>query len=418
VLWKATVLIVDDDPIVQTIVSRVLEAEGYTVIAANDGEAGLQLALSQKPDVAILDLMMPRMHGFAVIEAIRQDPSAAGIKIIVSSMKSYASDAHAALNLGANRFLTKPVAPADLIRTVRELIDDQPVESRPGEGFRVKFWGTRGSIATPGPRTIRYGGNTSCTEVRYGEHILILDAGTGIRELGESLMREFQGRPIRAHIFVGHTHWDHIQGFPFFVPAYVPGNEISLYSVRGAGKPLEKIFIGQMDSDYFPVVLSDLKAQLNFIELHEPVTVGPIRVEFTYLNHPGLAIGFRISAGGKSVAYCSDHESFARMYGPETGEREDRRITEFVSGVDLFISEAQYTSEEYSKKRGWGHSTFDDALRTAAEAKVRRLAIFHHDPAHDDEFMDRILEECRQKAKAEGMDFDCTIARENQIYEL
>jgi len=414
----ATVLIIDDDPIVQTIVSRILEGEGHSVISATDGESGLQLALTQKPDIAILDLMMPRMHGFAVIEAIRRDALLARLKIIVCSMKSYASDARTALNLGADRFLVKPVPPTEMIRTVAELIAERPPKPEPAANFSVKFWGTRGSIATPGPRTVRYGGNTSCTEVRYGEHILILDAGTGIRELGDSLMTEFQGRPLRAHIFIGHTHWDHIQGFPFFIPAYVPGNEISLYSLRGAGKPLEKIFIGQMDNDYFPVVLSDLRARLNFIELHEPVTIGPLRVDFTHLNHPGLAIGFRISAGGKSVAYCSDHESFSRMYGSDAGAAEDRRITEFVRGVDLFISEAQYTDEEYTTKKGWGHSTFDDALRTAAEAQVRRLAIFHHDPAHDDAFMDRILEDCRQKIGASGLKFECSIARESEVVEL
>jgi phosphoribosyl 1,2-cyclic phosphodiesterase len=288
----------------------------------------------------------------------------------------------------------------------------------PDQSFRVRFWGTRGSIATPGPRTVRYGGNTSCTEVRCGEHILIFDAGTGIRELGDSLLSEFRTQPIRVHLFIGHTHWDHIQGFPFFVPAYVAGNEISLYSVRGAGKPLEKIFGGQMDSDYFPVVLSDMKARLNFFELNGPVKIGPIQVCHEYLNHPGIAIGFRVGDGRKSLVYLSDHEPFWRMYGQEAGAREDRRIVEFVRGADFFICEAQYSDEEYAGKKGWGHGTFDDAIAIAAQAQVRRLVLFHHDPSHDDDYMDRVHERCLEKIKESGYDFECLVARESQVFEI
>ncbi len=409
----AKVLVVDDDPIVRTILSRRLEAGGHQVLMESDGEAGWAKVREQRPDVVILDLMMPKMHGYAVIEAIRRDPGLAHVRIIVCSMKGYASDARTALNMGADRYLTKPVPPDQMAAAVDELVgadrrltkavppDQESAQAEePADtartvpatplAFRVRFWGTRGSVATPGRRTLRYGGNTSCTEVRHGDHILLLDAGTGIRELGDALLSEFQGKPIRAHIFVGHTHWDHIQGFPFFTPAYIPGNEFSLYSARGAGKSLQKIFMGQMDSDYFPVLLTDMRSTLRFIELSDPVQIGPITVRFDHLNHPGIAIGFRISAGERTIVYLSDHERFSRMYGEAAGAAEDGRITEFARGADLLICEAQYTEEEYKYKKGWGHSTFDDAIRLAAECGAKRLAIFHHDPDHDDAFLDGV----------------------------
>src|SRR5580658_8012990 len=351
------VLIIDDDSVICLFAETCLSAAGYEVLTALDGETGLRLATERRPDVVVTDVMMPGIHGLGVVEAIRANPSLTGTRIVVCSMKSYATDIQQAKNAGADRFLAKPYSPEALQEVVAELITElvsgvptpSPVKSptpppaalrtgaftrdqlgltttattSAGASLVVKFWGTRGSIATPGPGTVRYGGNTSCTEVRFGEHILALDAGTGLREFGNSLMQEFGTKPMRVHLFVGHTHWDHIQGFPFFTPAYVKGNTFSIYSMRGAGKPLEKVFRGQMDVDYFPVVLTDMQARLKFIELRKPVQIGPVTIRFHYLNHPGIAVGFRIEAGGKSVVYTSDHEPFTRTTPGTLGEVEE-----------------------------------------------------------------------------------------------
>jgi phosphoribosyl 1,2-cyclic phosphodiesterase len=297
--------------------------------------------------------------------------------------------------------------------TISELLE----EKQPP--FTVRFWGTRGSIATPGEATIKYGGNTACTEVRCGEQLLILDAGTGIRVLGASLLREFQQRPIKGHIFVGHTHWDHIQGFPFFAPAFNPSNEFTIYSLHGAEKPLNKVFRGQMDNDYFPVLLSDMKAHLEFCELESEVRLGEIQVSYIFLNHPGLAVGFRISFAGRSLVYISDHENYARLApgGPSPNPM-DLEIARFAENAELLISEAQYTEEEYEQKKGWGHSTFLDALERAAQAKVKRLAIFHHDPSHDDAFLDGILEFCQKTIADRNYTFSCLLAQERTSIEL
>ena len=407
------VLIVDDDPSILAIASKRLQAGGLQILTANDGEEGFRLARQQRPDLLVLDLMMPKMHGFAVIQAIRSDPELKPVKILVTSAKVYTSDIDRVLKMGADGYLGKPYSLEDLWETVTRLLGES--EGR----FVVRFWGTRGSIATPGPSTVKYGGNTACTEVRCGEQLLILDAGTGIRPLGESLLLEFQQKPIKGHIFVGHTHWDHIQGFPFFSPAYSSGNEFTIYSLRGAEKPLERVFRGLMDSDYFPVPLADLKAKLEFCELQAEVDLGGAKVAYTFLNHPGLAVGFRIQFGGRSLGYLSDHETYVRLNpdGPHPNPM-DLDIAHFFEHVELLICEAQYTEEEYEQKRGWGHSTFLDALERAAQAQVKRLAIFHHDPSHDDVFMDGIEEFCEKTIAERKYTFNCFVAQEGMTTEV
>ncbi len=288
---------------------------------------------------------MPKMHGYTVIQEIRKDPSLNHVKVIVSSAKTYSSDVETAMRLGADRFLSKPYSLDEFWQTIKDLTEQK--QSR----FTVRFWGTRGSIATPGSATVKYGGNTSCTEVRCGDQLLILDAGTGIRPFGLSLLKEFQSKPIKGHIFVGHTHWDHIQGFPFFAPAFMSGNEFTVYSLHGAGKPLEKVFRGQMDSDYFPVHLGDMKAKLQFYELESDVQLGDTVVSYTFLNHPGLAIGFRICSNGRSLVYLSDHEPYGKLSPDGDSPNEmDLAIARFAEKADLLICEAQYTEEEYTKK--------------------------------------------------------------------
>ncbi|MFC1680069.1 MBL fold metallo-hydrolase, partial [Elusimicrobiota bacterium] len=266
--------------------------------------------------------------------------------------------------------------------------------SAPQDSFSIRFWGTRGSSPVPGPGTIRYGGNTACTEIRVGGEIIIVDCGSGLRELGMSLVKEFGKEPIRGHIFVGHTHWDHIQGFPFFFPVYIKQNRFKVYSVHGAGKSLERVFRGQMVADYFPVPLENLACELDFVEMERSVDIGPVKVRYHFLNHPGITIGFRFEAYGKTLCYISDHESYVRFQGEsEMTRQKEAELVEFVRGCDILISEAQYTEEEYEYKRGWGHSTFTDVVDRAIASKCKHLVLFHHDPVHTDEMMDRYVEE-------------------------
>jgi phosphoribosyl 1,2-cyclic phosphodiesterase/CheY-like chemotaxis protein len=402
-----TVVIIEDDPEIRTLIEVRLSRAGFRVLAAADGEAGLALVKAERPRVVLCDLMMPRMHGFAVCQAISADPDLAHTRVIISSAKGYTADQQKARDLGAFAYLVKPYDFEQLISAVERA-------ASAGAAMRVKFWGTRGSIPTPGPSTLRYGGNTACVEVRCGSSILMLDCGTGAREMGMALTREAHGKPVEVHILVGHTHWDHIQGFPFFMPAYGSGNRLTIYSLRGSDKSLEKVFTGQMDGSYFPVRVSDLAAQLQFVELEGPIQIGDARVTHFYLNHPGLAIAFRIEAAGKSLVYVSDHEPYWRMNGDnDLNRRLEHDLDDFARAADLYIREAQYTVEEYPAKRGWGHSTWPDALDSAHRAGARRLALFHHDPQRDDDSLDRILEQSRQYMRVHNMEFQCLAAADN-----
>jgi len=252
----------------------------------------------------------------------------------------------------------------------------------------VKFWGTRGSIPAPEPNCMKYGGDTSCVSIHSSDTTLILDAGTGIRKLGVSLLSDpsFSGK---AYIFLSHSHWDHIQGFPFFKPAFIPGNEFHIHGAFKADQRLQTALRGQMGSIYFPVSMKDLQGTLKFVELvEEDIIAGNLTVRSRALNHPGGCFGYRVSDGTSTVAYCTDTEP--------RGEGTDEKVLELAQGADLLIYDSQFTPEEYATNRkGWGHSTWQDAIKIAHEANVKKLVLFHHDPYHSDTLIDEIVTEAK-----------------------
>src|SRR5450432_1948124 len=272
----------------------------------------------------------------------------------------------------------------------------------------IRFWGTRGSIAKPGPSTIRYGGNTSCVELRSSRGTLVvLDCGTGAHGLGQALARS-EPRPLHGHLLIGHTHWDHIQGFPFFTPLFVPGNEWHVYGPRGVGTSLRETLSGQMQYNYSPITLDALGATLHYHDLVEgTLEVGDIHVTTQYLNHPALTLGYRLEVDGVTVVYSTDHEPHSRIRASGSTEPivgQDSRHAQFLADADLVIHDAQYTADEYPSKTGWGHSTIEYAVELAVCARVRRLALFHHDPARDDAAIDRLVDSARDRvARAHGV---------------
>jgi len=294
--------------------------------------------------------------------------------------------------------------------------------------MQVTFWGTRGSIATPGPGTTTYGGNTSCVEVRCATEIIIFDAGTGIRALGLALIKEFAGRPLTIHLFISHTHWDHIQGFPFFMPAYLASTTIHIYGSQGQGRPLERVLRGLMDADYFPVALGDMNSILHVHEFRgKPFQIGAATVAATYLNHPGMTLGYRLTHAGKSVVYATDNEPFQQTLphlghraeaGRDFGQRLDAEFVRFIAGTDLYIGDAQYTDEEYPARIGWGHSSIGTTVEVAMEAQVRALAFLHHDPLHDDTTVAAMAVTAQRLIEARGSALNCFAAREGQVLEV
>lgn len=271
--------------------------------------------------------------------------------------------------------------------------------------MRVRFWGTRGSIPTPGAETLRYGGNTSCVEVWADDGtLLIFDCGTGARELGLALARS---GPLRARLLVGHTHMDHIQGLPFFLPAFVPGSHLTIYGPAGIDRSLPTAIGGQMEYAYFPVPMNNLPAQLDFRELGEgEFSVGDVRIRTQYLNHTVPSVGYRVQAGDAALVYATDHEPHARsLWRPDRPDGAfdlsamlhagDVHHAEFLRDADLVIHDSQYTAEEYPVKVGWGHATVEYAVDVALAARVKRLALFHHDPTRSDRALDHTLGTCR-----------------------
>ena len=420
-----TVLLIDDDHAFRDTLTELLKTQGWDVFEAPDGEIGLNLALQKRPDVVVCDLLMPRCNGFQFCRAIKQQRAfLPNIRVVVSSGSNYASDRMNALESGADEYITKPISADDLFAVLERVTQRKPAETAGAgvqqnwRGARLKFWGVRGSIPTPGPHTVYYGGNTSCIEVRADDELIILDAGSGIRPLGTSLSSEYGDKPIQLSLLISHTHWDHIQGFPFFVPAYNPKNQVRILAFEGARKGIEATLASQMESPYFPISMQQMPGNLYLQELKDmDFSVGKVSVKASFMNHPGICVGFRLETSGGSIAYLPDNELYRRLRtnGPEDStfaERQDQKLIDFIRNVDVAIMDSQYDAQEYPDHVGWGHSCVDDTVDVAIAAGVRHLFLFHHDPDHDDAHVSRMLAGARQQSAAAGSKIVIDAARE------
>lgn len=294
--------------------------------------------------------------------------------------------------------------------------------------MRLRYWGTRGSIPSPGPDTVRYGGNTPCVSVRADDGtLLIFDCGTGARSLGLELAR---GGPVRAHLFLSHTHADHLQGLPFFVPAFVPGSELTIYGPTGIDRPLRDAIAGLMEYAYFPVPLADLAARIEIVELGEgTVQVGPATIQAQHVNHTAPCLGYRLTLDGAVLAYATDHEPFATPTWRDEGARGsldasgllhpgDARHVSLLRDADLLIHDAQYSAREYEDKRTWGHSPVEYAVDVALAARARELTLFHHDPMRSDAAMDEVIAAARARVAVSGRELAVGAAAEGIEREL
>jgi phosphoribosyl 1,2-cyclic phosphodiesterase/CheY-like chemotaxis protein len=422
---KPYVLVAEDIRSIALTISAALESAGIEVGLAADGEQCLEKVYERRPDLLILDLMMPKMHGIDVLKVLRahDDHCTRQLPVVVCTTKQFFTEMRQVEELGVIGTLIKPFDRTEFVAAVRGYLKDLPgcpdtptdlsddsasadaaePRSRSAAPYLPKpnsarlafrLWGTRGSIPVSGASYVRHGGNTSCVSVDLGDDLIIIDAGSGIRDLGNTLIT--QGADKHIHLFISHTHWDHIQGFPFFTPAYIPGRKITVYGERGFGKNLESVLLGQLDSDYFPVQFEDMNADIVFDYLSdEPVQVGDAVVTREYVNHPGATVGYKIAIHGKTFVYISDNEFLQGYLGAPGDLALDapeilphQKTLDFARGADILLHEAQYTNEEYPTKVGWGHSCMSNACLFAKIANPGRWVVSHHDPLHSDDFLD------------------------------
>jgi phosphoribosyl 1,2-cyclic phosphodiesterase len=275
--------------------------------------------------------------------------------------------------------------------------------------MKFRFWGVRGSIASTGPQTMRYGGNTTCIEVRTDDNTLIvLDGGTGIFQLAQTLLREM---PVQANIFLTHTHWDHIQGLPFFTPLFVSGNKVRIHGaydvVTGSG--IDQVMRVQLQYSYFPVREAEMKATIEYetLTIGTPVKVGDATVTGILLNHPVVNLGYRIDCNGKSLFFTGDHEPYSNIYAPEDAEyagyqaiidEKQQSIEQSLRGVDVLIADSAYSKAEYPKRQGWGHGTFDSSIALGRKIGAKRVFCTHHEPTRSDDDLEALLAESLSRA--------------------
>ncbi len=295
--------------------------------------------------------------------------------------------------------------------------------------MKVRFWGVRGSIASPGPKTVRYGGNTTCIEIRTDNNeLIILDAGTGIFPLSQMLLAEL---PVTANVLITHSHWDHIQGLPLFIPNFIPGNTLRLHGGFDpvSGKGIEQVMSVQLQYSYFPVREAEMKARIEYVTLtpEQSVKVGSATVTPYLLNHPVINFGYRIECNGKSLFFTGDHEPPYNIYGTDDAGHDEyqvfvdektKSIEDAMRGVDVLIADSSYTDAEYKTKQGWGHGTFSSSIHTARTAGVKVLFCTHHEPTRSDDALDIAFGDAlRDNAQADSQ-LDIRIAREGESYEF
>ena len=429
-----SVLIIEDDIQSRHALAKLFASEDWKVLEAGDGDAGVELAVQHRPEVILCDLLMPKSNGFQVCRTIRQQLQPT--KIIVLSGRDYGVDRASALEAGADEYLLKPVTWELISNALDRLLPEVPRRPTAGKSAaelrsippRLKLWGVRGSIPVPGPTTIRYGGNTSCVEVRADGEIIVLDAGTGIRALGLALEKEFGPQTIRLTLLITHTHWDHIQGLPFFAPAYNGKNLIRVLGYEGARAGLGTILAGQMETPFFPVSLRELPSHLTIEELKDmEFHIGKVKVRSKFANHPGICAGYRLFTSAGSIAYMPDNEPYellklelASQDGISLEEArnfaaiERAKMVEFLQDCDVVILDSQYSDEEYQQHVGWGHSSLSSVVSLALDARVDKLLLFHHDPSHDDSMIEQMVEQARALVAKAGKSLQIDAAREGE----
>lgn len=439
---KKKILIADESSELLLAITKAKKSDQYQFEIATNGYTCLEKVHQFQPHLLIIDLMLPKIHGIEVLRQIKQHSATKNIGVILLSALPLIQNYHSAIQDGADYFLDKPFEMGVLYELIEKFFAGTltpapfvPLEKEPKPGEHcyfpqfhppdsyLKFWGTRGSNAVSGPEYIRFGGNTPCLEVRKGDDLIIIDAGTGIRLLGNS----FKEMPKTIHLIFSHTHWDHIMGFPFFAPIYDAECEVVIWTPIGFEKSARELFTEMLAYSYFPVRLDDIKAKLTFKEIREgqPLTFGQVELNTHYAYHPGATLCFKIQADNHTIGYATDNEFLMGYHGnPNTLSKEDPILKayssqiEFFKGCDVLIHEAQYTPIEYQEKVGWGHSSISNATALVKYTDPKEWIITHHDPKHTDEELLKKLQMHHDILKECELDTHCRFAFDGFVYPL
>lgn len=377
-------LIVDDDLAVAEVAKQLLVAADVDASIADLSRDPLDQIQQAQPDVVLLDIMMPGVDGLELCRKITTHEELLHIKVVIVSGKAYDFDKRQAKQAGADGYITKPIKADSFADEIKSIADSC---------MTLTYWGVRGTLPVPGPKSLKYGGNTSCVTITLpNDRTLIFDAGSGIKALSDHVMKQRRGK-ISAKLFISHPHWDHINAFPFFAPFHVPGNKFEVIGARHGDRTMEDLISAQMDDVFFPILVSDMGASIAFKDLGEETIEidDDVTVQTMLLSHPGNCLGYRVNFGGKSICYVTDNE----LYTDESGFRNEsyeQKLIAFIKDADILITDTTYFDEDYASKVHWGHSSVGRVIDIAHAAQIKTLHLFHHDPDQFDDDIDRKLD--------------------------
>lgn len=400
-----SIYMVDDDIAICELVNMLIQTTGYNFDAQYKLQGAYEAIEEKHPDLILLDLHLPDGNGLNLCKKLKKNAKLKHIPIIILTTREFNIEKEIAYKAGADLFLSKPIGSEELLEAINEFLSKK---------ITVKIWGARGSMPTAEADKMHYGGNTPCVQLTIPdvEETIILDAGTGIKRLGDYLMQQRQ--QINAFVFITHPHWDHIQGLPFFKPLYAENNRLYISMPEQLDGGCEEVLSGQMQYTYFPVTPKMLRADIRFTDQPpSEVSYNGFKVSYILANHPTNTAMYKIQAHGKSIIYAPDNELIAYQ-DPEDNTFLHHMIR-FCEGADLLIHDAQYSYENYEQFRSWGHSPWQETLKIAKLAGVKKLMLFSHDPGSSDEHLNHL----NSLLDAHRKDFsDLWLAKELDVYNL
>ncbi len=409
---KKKILIADSSKEFLSAIKKHAKAKAFQIKTTTEGTDCLKKIPIFQPDLIITEFMLPGAHGIEILNSAKHSSLLGKTGVILTCYHTMYQNYNSAIRRGANYIAEKPITPERLFaliscffagdlrpepfpRKQKKLGHIEATSEKNLASCYLKFWGTRGSNPVAGPNYVRFGGNTPCLEIRHDKDLLIIDAGSGIRDLGQTLANH-EGPSF--DILLSHTHWDHLLGFPFFTPIHKSNKEIHIFAPIGFEKTTKQLFEDMLAYAYFPVSFDDIESKMSFKDLrdHEDLSFGKIKVSMHYAFHPGPTLCFKIHIKNKIIGYVTDNEFLlgCHLTLEELSQKKHEALftpynslIQFLTGCDILIHEAQYFPKEYLSREGWGHSSIDNASFLIKKAKITHWIITHHDPRHTDDIL-------------------------------